>query len=72
MSQAAENFGNVEFPTFDASKATDQFRAFAGLEFPIQKITTMQVGYLNQHKNEPKGVIDSNSVLAVTFTIHPK
>jgi phasin len=24
-----ETLGNVEFPTFDASKATDQFRAFA-------------------------------------------
>jgi phasin len=27
--KAAETFGNVEFPTFDTSKATDQFRAFA-------------------------------------------
>jgi phasin len=39
-------FANVEFPTFDASKATDQFRAFAekGVEQSKEAYTKLKTG----------------------------
>ena len=44
--KAAETFGNVEFPTFDTSKATDQFRAFAekGVEQSKEAYSKLKTG----------------------------
>ena len=44
--KTADTIENVEFPTFDASKATDQFRAFAdkGVEQSKEAYTKMKSG----------------------------
>jgi phasin len=44
--KTADTFENVEFPTFDASKATDQFRAFAekGVEQSKEAYTKLKSG----------------------------
>lgn len=44
--KAAEVFGNVEFPSFDASKATDQIRAFAekGVEQSKEAYAKLRTG----------------------------
>jgi phasin len=44
--KTTETIGNVEFPTFDASKATDQFRAFTekGVEQSKEAYTKLKTG----------------------------
>lgn len=44
--KVADTFGNVEFPTFDTSKATDQIRAFAekGVEQSKEAYSKLKTG----------------------------
>jgi phasin len=46
VGKTADTLENVEFPTFDASKATDQFRAFAekGVEQSKEAYTKLKSG----------------------------
>ncbi|MBA3448249.1 MAG: phasin [Pseudaminobacter sp.] len=50
--KTTETIENVEFPTFDASKATDQFRVFAekGVEQSKEAYTKMKSGAENTQK----------------------
>ena len=50
---------NVEFPTFDASKATDQFRAFA--EKGVEQIEGSLLEAEDRRRNHPEGRRDDAS-----------
>lgn len=49
----------------------DQMRTFAGLEVPLAGRSTMDVGYLNQAINDPRGNSRMNHVASVTLWIRP-
>jgi hypothetical protein len=67
----AEGFFALNNTAWGARKGFDQLRAFGGVELPVDKRSTVELGYLAQVVNQPAGVTRWNHVAAFTFFLRP-
>lgn len=66
-----EGFVALNDTAWGARRGFDQLRAFAGVEVPVAKRSTMEVGYLAQVVNQPAGRTAWNHAASLTLFFRP-